>query len=221
MPSAYQELRQDVYNFACKLVDGKFREHSTAFDRFNEAAVGTSLLKMLVQKYPEVYSDGSCSDKEGAKSLPWYDCVTSDQAISRYSENGWPWAAEATVPRKGDTPGHLVNRLYVAAQMLEQNKEVRDSHAAQMYLVNQHVQQLEHANEELRIRAELAETRVRNRDAEIKQYERMPIVQNLAVLECENNKLRYKLGLQTLPYRKMEVNEHASPTSLLVKKQQP
>lgn len=199
MATAYKQLRDDI----TALVDDLLHcESGDACVKSERRGICAQILKLLVEKYPETFDDGTVLDSECANGVPWYDCVSSDSAVKRYisDNNGWPKVPEAVVPQLGDSAGHLVNRLYVASKALEQHNQETSSKAEANKRIKLHIDKLMMQNSELRDRVSLLNSKVLNRDRIIKQYENMNVLKALAHLECENNSLRRQLNMDEVPY---------------------
>lgn len=199
MATAYKQLRDDITALVDDLVHDESGEACAKAER---RGICAQILKMLVEKYPETFDDGTVLSAECANGVPWYDCVSSDSAVKKYisDNNGWPKAPEAVVPQLGDSAGHLVNRLYVASKALEQHSQEASAKAAANKRIKIHMDKLMMQNSELRERVSLLNSKVLNRDRIIKQYENMSVLKALAHLECENNSLRRQLNMDEVPY---------------------
>lgn len=199
MATAYQQLRSDISSLVDDLVHDESGQACVIAER---RGICAQILKMLVEKYPEAFDDGTVLNQECANGVPWYDCVSSDSAVKKYinDNNGWPKVPEAVVPQQGDSAGHLVNRLYVASKALEQHYQETSAKAAMNKRIKLNMDKLLMQNSELRERVSLLNSKVLNRDRIIKQYESMNVLKALAQLECENNSLRRELNMDEVPY---------------------
>lgn len=199
MSTAYKQLRDDITALVDDLLHCESGDDCVKAER---RGICAQILKLLVEKYPETFDDGTVLDSECANGVPWYDCVSSDSAVKKYisDNNGWPKVPEAVVPQLGDSAGHLVNRLYVASKALEQHTQESSSKAEANKRIKLHMDKLMMQNSELRDRVSLLNSKVLNRDRIIKQYENMNVLKALAHLECENNSLRRQLNMDEVPY---------------------